>query len=249
MAALPLATDWALEMSFPGRGWGDAQSLTLGAMLFALSSTRLPLRAKTALCAALACSGIVYLLAAKRLDLNPFAKEEAREHTLTLNHFRSANPMLRGLRILEGRRNALAWMMEQVPRGSSCFVYGNLPVLYSLLGCKNPTRIDSTTADFITARDAEDALVILRANPPEYLIAHDNTWMNPPLTLDLQHDPAKYGGLNPVASYAIHVGLQDLLVRYDLIGSVADGIGPGAAGQLERSWDAIHRTRIYRRKP
>jgi hypothetical protein len=48
----------------------------------------------------------------------------------------------------------------------TCFVYGIVPILYDLVECKNPTMIDVTIPDFITAADAEHALAILRTQPP-----------------------------------------------------------------------------------
>jgi hypothetical protein len=246
---LPLACDWALEMSFPGRGWGDAPSLILGVFLFALASSRLGGRAKTLLCGALAAASLINFAIAYRLDLNPFAKDTAGDGTRSETTESSANPRLRGLKVTQSRKLALDWLQQTVPPHSTCFVYGNLPVLYTLLGCQNPTRIDSTAADFITADDAEAAIEALRKHPPDYIIAHEKSWMNPPLTLDLEGKVERYEGLNPRASMVIHTGLRALLRQYTSVGTVGkDAMPDYLAAQAAKQWDIIDQTRVYRKK-
>ncbi len=248
LGALPLASDWALEMSFPGRGWGDASSLVTGAVLLTLAATRLASRMKMIICGAFAAAGVLSLAVAIHADYDPFAKGEATDGTLEDNHLHSSNAVLRGLRINEPRKAVIDWLTSEVPPGSTCFVYGNLPVLYDLLRCKNPTRIDSTAADFITANDADEAVAILRAQPPDFLIAEDKQWMSPPLTLDLHDRLEDYGGLNPPASMAMHVGLRSLLDRYEPIGSAAELLGTELSKQASEHWDAIDGLRVYRRR-
>jgi hypothetical protein len=248
LGALPLASDWALEMSFPGRGWGDAPALVVGTILVSLASTRIPLRVKTALCAALAVAGLTHVIVLLRAGYNPFAKDTAGDGSLAETRFKVRNPATAGLVINESRKKALEWMQSQVTPNSSCFVYANLPVLYTLLDCRNPTRVDSTAADFITADDANTAIATLRANPPDFIIAHEKSWMSPPLTLDLEGKLEHYDGLNPKASHALHIGLRSLLADYESVGTVAEAIGPELTKQAALQWDLIDATRIYRRK-
>jgi hypothetical protein len=249
LGALPLASDWALEMSYPGRGWGDATSLVTGVVLFALASTRLGVRAKTALCGGLALAAVVHFALFLSLDRNPYAKDTVGDLTLTENHLRWRDPLLRGSLLDDGRKKTLEWLAWQVPPNSTCFIYANLPVLYTLLHCKNPTRIDSTAADFITAADAERAIEALRTNPPEFLIAHEQSWMSPPLSLDLEGKVERYDSINPKASMALHVGLRSLLPRYESLGLVSDFLGPELTRRSSTQWDVIGATRLYRRKP
>lgn len=248
LGTFPLASDWAMEMSNPGRGWGDAPSLTIGAVLFWLALRRFQERVKIAIASSLAFVGVVYLVMCFRADLNPFAKNDSADGTLKDNTFESDHPMLRGLLVSEARKKTLDWLTSNVKPGSTCFVYGNLPVLYSLLDCKNPTVIDSTAADFITAADAEAAIAALRASPPEFLIAHEKSWMNPPLWLDYQGQLDRYEGMNPKASRAIHVGLRDTLAQYESIGLVSEILGPELTAKANVQRDIINATRLYRRK-
>ncbi len=246
---LPLACDWALEMSFPGRGWGDAPSLVLGVFLFTLASGRLGLRTKTILAGAIGLAGVINFIVAYRLGHNPFAKDTAGDGLRTETLFRSSSGRLKGIRITESRMLAIDWLQANVAPRSTCFVYGNLPVLYTLLKCKNPTRIDSTAADFITAADAEAAIAALRKNPPDYIIAHEKSWMNPPLTADLGGKLEAYDGLNPKASMVLHLGLRALLPQYVSVGKLGtDGLPPHLAQQAARQWDLIDETRVYRKR-
>lgn len=244
LGLLPVASDWALEMSYPGRGWGDAPALVVGAILISLASTRLPARGKTLLGGALALAGVLHIAVALHDDVNPFAKDVGADGKLAETTFKSRNPHLLGTRISEGRKRTLEWLQAQVPPGSTCFVYANLPVLYTLLECENPTRIDSTAADFITGEDAARAIATLRANPPQFLIAHENSWMSPSLEIDVPG----YAGLNPEASRVMHQGLRALLDQYESIGLVREAIGPVLAKQVAQQWDTIDVTRVYRRR-
>src|SRR5262249_27698531 len=154
LGALPLASDWALEMSYLGRGWGDAPALVAGVIILLLASRCIAPRAKSMFCAALACVAVAGTLAMLAARVNPFAKDSAADGTLKETVEQSRNPRLRGMKINRARQQVLDWLMKSVPARSTCFVYGNLPVLYTLVSCQNPTRIDTTAADFLTEQDA-----------------------------------------------------------------------------------------------
>lgn len=248
LGALPLALDFALEMSFPGRGWGDAPSLVCGAIVVSLASARLPARAKLLVCAAFAFAGVVHFTVLYRARVNPFGQMDSLDGTLRENRSSIAHPMMRGMRISAPRKAALAWLIDNVRPGSTCFVYGNMPVFYDLLDCRNPSRVDSTAGDFITAANAEEAVAALRANPPDYLIAQERAWMNPPLSRDLGGKRENYDGLNPAASHAIHTGLRSLLDRYESIGITGEILGPEAAKKIGVQRDLLDTVRLYRRK-
>ncbi len=248
LGGLPLASDWALEMSYPGRGWGDPLSLVPGAVIFLLASARLAPRLKTMLCAGFAIIGIIHIGASLYRDQNPYAKWEASDGTLTENSHKFRHPITRGLKMPLQRRLILQWLTREVPPGSTCFIYGTIPVLYEFLDCKNPTRLDVTIPDFITARDAEDALAVMRANPPEYLIAQESSWMNPPLEMELEGKVEHYSEMNEQASRAMHLGLRALLPRYETVGHSPDILGPELSKQAARYWDTLHALRLYRLK-
>ncbi len=249
LGALPLASDWALEMSFPGRGWGDSWALVAGGILITLATKQLAARMKLAICGALAVMGLVHFAVLVRVHANPFALSDSADGTLRENKLASKHPMLRGMRLAAWRVGALDALSSVVPAGSTCFVYGNFPVLYDLLDCTNPTHVDTTAADFITGDDANAAIEALRAHPPEFLIAAEKQWMNPPLNTARGPHLDDYGdSLNPPASMAMHVGLRAMLDQYEDLGTVGERLGPDLAGKAAVQRDFIDQIRIYRRK-
>ena len=233
-------------MSFPGRGWSDVWALVMGGLLVALASALAP-RVKLAICAAFACAALVHTAAELAVDHNPFVKRESADGKLATNRVRSPNPVLRGLTITPWRASILAWLEARVPTGSTCFVYANLPLLYDLLACDNPTRLDTTIADFPSAGDAEAAAAALRDQPPDYLLVYDQgMWMSPPISLDLEGKLERYASWNPRASRALHEGLRAIIDRYEDLGLVADAL-PAAAQDARQHWDVIDALRVYRR--
>lgn len=248
LGALPLASDWALEMSYPGRGWGDAPALVVGVILVMLASRHITTRGKAVFCAVLAVIAVSGTMVLLHNQINPFAKDAAADGRLVDNEQRSHNRRLRGMKVNEARKRGLEWLMKNVPGHSTCFVYGNLPVLYTLLNCQNATRIDTTAADFITEQDALDALAVLRGHPPDYLIAHESTWMSPSLTLDLGGDVARYDSLNQRASRALHVGLRGMLDQYESLGTIVEQLPSELKPLTENTWDLFGTIHLYRRR-
>ena len=248
MGALALASEWALQLSLPGRGWTDIPALVIGVFLIVLASSRVDPRMKRALCGMLTVAAMVHVVVLFHAHVNPFTINEASDGLLTDTRFAINNPVLRGLRVSESRKKAVDWLLSQVRPGSTCFVYGTLPILYEILGCKNPTRVDVTIPDFISAKDAEDAVAILRAQPPEYLISCEISWMNPPLTVDLVGRTDTWSALNSDAAKAMHLGLRSILDRYESVGLIGDLLGPKLSRQASEHWDALQGVRLYHRK-
>ncbi len=253
LAGLALASDWAVEMSFPGRGWGDVSALVTGAILLGLASSKIPPRVKLGVCVAFAVSAVIHTAIQLRFDFDPFAKPEATDGTIADNDFeprmRSAyNPILRGIRVPEWRSQALEWLAEQVEPHRTCFVYGNLPMLYDLLDCANPTGLDRTGIGEASLDDVREALSILRAHPPDYLIAHERTWMSPAISLDLGGDVNRYESWNPQVSFELHTGLRKLAEQYESVGTVGEFLGPRLAKQASEHWDSVDAIRVYRRR-
>lgn len=245
LAGLPLAADWALQMSYPGRGWTDIPALVTGTVLLVLASSRTPQRTKELLCAGLAVAGVVHFATRWREDTNPFADAAYDEATISDASLSANDRLLWGTRVSASRKAALGWLKEQVPRGSTCFVYGTVPVLYDLLGCNNPTLIDVTIPDFVTTSDVERAVATLRARPPDYIIAQQTSWMNP----SLEQDFVGSVEVNTPASKAIHAGLRSLLPLYETVGLVGDALTPELAKHAAERCNQLSAIRVYRRRP
>ncbi len=248
LGGLALASDWANEMSFPGRGWGDNVSTIVGGVLLVLASGRLAARLKLVLCAGFAMIGLVHFTVCKVRDVHPFTKDTAVEGKLSESKWSSRNPVLRGLRVTEARKEILHWLEQQVPPGSTCFMYGNLPVLYDLLRCKNPTRVDTTIADFLSVDDAREVIATLQAAPPEHIIAQEFSFANPSLEVELEGRVTHYSPVNSPAARVLHMGLRAMLPQYESVGYINHVIGPALEKQIEWAWDSVSGTRLYRRK-
>ena len=235
-------------MSYPGRGWGDPLSLVPCTVILILASSRLTSRIKTGLCGVFAVLALFHQAHYLYCDLNPFAKDEASDGTLSENRFEIDHPMLRGHQLPEQRKLIVEWLVRSVPPGSTCFMYGTIPIVYELVQCKNPTKLDVTIPDFITKGDAERALAALRANPPDFIIAQEGSWMNPPLEVELGDKVKYYSEINEAASRVMHMGLRAMLPDYETVGHSPDILGPELARRAAMYWDTLHALRIYRRK-
>lgn len=246
--ALPLASDWALQASLPGRDASDVPSLVTGALPIALASRHLAPRAKTLLCGALALAAIVHFTVVFRTRAHPLAEPDVADGPLRDNRFLVRHPVLRHVRVSEAKRNTITWLTSQVTPGSTCFIYGNAPVLYDVLDCRNPTRVDTTAAGSLTAADAEQALATLRRQPPDFLLAHDKTATVPALTVDTGGQLAFYGLLDPEPLRVMHGGLRALLDRYEPVGVVGDVLGEALTRKADALPDHINAIRLYRRK-
>jgi hypothetical protein len=248
LGGLALASDWANEMSFPGRGWGDNVSTIVGGVLLLLASARLPPRVKLAICAGFASIGLVHFSVCKLRDVHPFTKDTAVESTLADNKWSVRDPVLRGLRVTQARKEILHWLETQVPPGSTCFMYGNLVAVYDLLRCKNPTRVDTTIADFLSVDDARAVIATLRAAPPDVILAQEFSFANPSLEVELEGRVTSYSPVNSEAARVLHSGLRSMLPQYESVGFLNDVIGPELEKQIEWAWDSVSGTRLYRRK-
>jgi hypothetical protein len=245
---VPLASDWANEMSMPGPGWGDSPPMIVGIFLLVFASARLAPRLKLAIAGLLATMGLAHYAIWVDADINPFTKDTATEGTLTANAYEDPHPMLRGMKLTAARVATRAWLASHVPPGSTCFMYGNTPAVYDLLGCKNPTKVDTVIADFLTAEDARQAIETLRANPPDFIIAHEHSFTNPSLFVDLIGRVQFYSPLNSDSSRELHVGLRSILDQYEVVGGTKDQLGYERFHQIEWAWDTMGTTWLYRRK-
>lgn len=247
LGALPLASDWAMQAALPGRDASDVPSLVTGALLVTLATRHLAPRGKTLLCGALAVAAVVHLAAAYRHHLVPFLDPQLADGTLSDNKLSSNRPVLRGILISEARRKAVDWLAAQVPPDSTCFIYGNVPVLYDVLGCRNPTQVDTIAIGELSTRDAEQAVAALHAQPPDVIIAHDRIPMIPPLLPRRSDQLELYGWFDPEPIRALHMGLHTLLDQYEQVGVVGDILGPALAARADASPDHINAIRVFRR--
>ena len=247
MLALLLALEAALEASYFGRGWVDVASMVALALLVGLRTNRIGGRTKTLLAAAFALVGVIDAAWLRGRGFDPFAKDDMFEGTLADARFESAAPAARGMTMDESKALVTAWLRERIQPGDSCFVYGTSSMLYDLLECENPSRLDITIADFFSERDGVEAVRALEAHPPTWIVAAETHWTNPDLATPFTGDDSIYlTGPNAAAAKVLHLGVQGLLGRYEVFGETSAALRPDLLPQAEAHPEKPHRFRLYR---
>ncbi len=216
IAVFAIAADWAVALGLPG---ATSSFLISGVVLIALSSSHVGPRAKAWLGAALAAAVLIHISVLLATHVNPFMASDGPFGASTLS---TDHPALRAIKVSSYRKAAIHWVIEEIPAGSTCFVHGDMPVLYTLLGCSNPTELDSTAAEFRGGKTDARALEALRRNPPDFIIITTG---------------------QVVADDVLSAGVSTLLASYDSLGRCGDAIGAPPAAS-----DGVEALTIYRRR-
>ncbi|HLJ18513.1 MAG TPA: glycosyltransferase family 39 protein [Bryobacteraceae bacterium] len=74
------------------------------------------------------------------------------------------------LRVNKGEIESVKGLLRDVRPGRSLFVYPYMPVFYFLTQAKNPTRFSFLAPGMMTRREESEALMALRAQPPEWVL-------------------------------------------------------------------------------
>lgn len=154
--ALPIG---GLALALPS----PTPSLLATLIVVLLSSRHLGLHHRRIVGWGAAAVAIVHLLVAARAGAELYAIEGVK-HVRDEVHIE--DPAFAGLRATSPQKSLATWLATTIAPGSTCFVAGNAPILYDLLRCTNPTRMDVTSGALPVA---------LFASPPDYLIVHDTT--------------------------------------------------------------------------
>jgi hypothetical protein len=215
--------------------------------LLGLRTRRIQRAKKVIACAAFAAVGVVDAAWLAHRGYNPFAKDDMFEGMLADARFTSDAPAARGMGMDETKALVTAWLRARVHPGDSCFVYGTSSMLYDLLDCRNPTRLDITISEFFSVADGERAVHDLAAAPPKFIVAAETHWTNPDLAVAFTGDDSIYfTGPNPVAAKVLHLGVRSLLDQYEVVGETAEALRPELAAQAEAHPEKPHRFRLYR---
>jgi hypothetical protein len=245
-AALVVGYVWALQVSQPERAYVTlawrANPLTLLAAVAASAlSQRLTGRVKAWLAAAVltaAAAPLMLHLAAGTLvvRMNPAGMSAACTEP-------AGSPLLAGVRLPREKAFALDRLAAAVRPGDGLFVYGSAPALYTLLGARNPTRLDVIFADFFTPADAARAAADLRADPPEWILQTGDY-----CDLRRPYDPDRMRGiaLRHQGLPILHEALHELSADYELVAHLeAEYTTAGAA--ITEDCDSVLDWRLYRR--
>ena len=82
----------------------------------------------------------------------------------------------------------------------------------------------------------------------DFIIAHEQSFTNPSLLVDLTGRVQFYSPLNSDTSRELHVGLRSMIDQYELVGSAKDALGPTLFRQIDWAWDTMGTILLYRRK-
>ncbi|MFN6513434.1 MAG: hypothetical protein RMY29_002880 [Nostoc sp. CreGUA01] len=243
LIALTLGTTWAMQMSWPGRPYTDDDVLVFLATLTIIMSTKISTNWKKGLALAfLFVTASVFSGHVIRDSIGVEAKYYIpgfyQNTRYSLEH-----PMTKFVKVTKEKAQAFSMLQENIKPGDSCFIYGSASVLYTLLDCQNPTRVDITNSDALTLKVAREAVAVLKANPPKWIVDTGKGGFYIPDIYD--GSPNFYGAFNQLSPKELHTGLQSLIGDYQLVTTVKDRFPQGE--KLEtRDQDKVFRFRLYK---
>jgi len=243
LIALTLGTTWAMQMSWSGRPYTDDDVLIFSATLTIIMSTKISPSWKKALALAfLFITASVFSGYVVRDSIGVEAKYYIpgfyQNTRYPLEH-----PMTKFVKVTKEKAQAFSMLQENIKPGDSCFIYGSASVLYTLLDCQNPTRIDITNSDALTLKIAREAVSVLKANPPKWIVDTGKGGFYIPDIYD--GSPNFYGAFNQLSPKELHTGLQSLIGDYQLVTTVKARFPKGE--KLEtRDQDKVFRFRLYK---
>lgn len=242
LVAFTLGTIWSMQMSWPGRSYVSTRLLMALVMLVTIMSTQIPNSWKKRL-------SVAFILVCVGVFSSQIISHSLGQEGIYVGFYKQANyslehPIAKFITVTKEKAKAFSMLRQYIKPGDSCFIYGSAPVLYTLLDCKNPTIIDVAYADALTLVDSRNAVVALKANPPDWII-------QTPHSSSLE----KAGQSNYVADFyefsgqpgpqELLAGLKDLIKNYRLVTTVKELFPPGE--KLEtRDFDRVIKYRLYK---
>ena len=243
LIAIGLGTVWARKLSFLGRHDAPYDLLLALGLLLPCAARSVAPRVRAGL--ALVFVALALGLFGARLADGSLGTNDGtiRDATRPLDH-----PMTRGILVTPEKAVAFAALRERISPGDTCFIYGSAAPLYTLLGCRNPTRLDVTFSDAFTVAQAREAVEALHRDPPEWILEAVN--LNAAyMVRDFDGSPDFYGPHGQEAPRILHEGLVALRRRYRQELVVHRLMPPGSLAQRDwEDWDQILNLRLHRRR-
>ncbi|MBD2678185.1 MULTISPECIES: hypothetical protein [Nostoc] len=243
LIALTLGTTWAMQMSWPGRPYTDDDVLIFSAILTIIMSTKISPSWKKGLALAfLFITASVFSGYVVRDSIGVEAKYYISGFYQN-TRYPLEHPMTKFVKVTKEKVQAFSMLQQNIKPGDSCFIYGSASVLYTLLDCQNPTHIDITNSDALTLKIAREAVSVLKANPPKWIVDTGKGGFYIPDIYD--GSPNFYGAFNQLSPKELHTGLQSLIGDYQLVTTVKARFTKGE--KLEtRDQDKVFRFRLYK---
>jgi hypothetical protein len=236
ITALVLGTVWAMQLSWVGRYYIDITLLIPLVFLLMAMSSKLSHAWKRTL-------SLCFLAVTIAIFTHHIVSQSFGQAT---NQYWLHHPMTPVVKVNQEKAIALPLLQAAIQPGDSCFIYGSASVLYTLLQCDNPTRLDITNSDALTLKDAEQTVATLNSNPPQWLI--DTGKGNFYITDLYDGSPNFYGPFNQAGARELHAGLRSLLQHYQLVMTIGDFF-PQIGEIDQRDRDRVLRFRLYQYQP
>ena len=212
LIALALGSTWAMQMSWPGRPYVNNKMLILLLITITFMSSKISNSWKRGI--SLAFLAVTASIFCSRLVSQPLR--------VTGNHYSLNHPMTHLMRVSEDKKNAFSMLTQNIKPGDSCFIHGSASILYTLLDCRNPTRLDLTWTDALTQYEVRSMLQILQEKPPQWLIDTGNGLPGKYITDLFDGSSSFYGVFNQSTAKELHLGLQKVIKNYKLVSTVKD---------------------------
>jgi hypothetical protein len=248
IGASTLGAVWARQLSWPGRGLTDNPILICATILVLIMCTGLSNSSKSKMLTALLCVAVGGFCVRAETG----RQITAYEGFVHENAYSADHPILAGISVSRQKVEALAFLTRYIKGNESCFVFGSAPVLYTLLNCRNVTRIDSTYSDFFTAQDGAGAAADLVESKPTWIVDKPNEAFPYPLATPvstiLQAGPSQ---ATLARAVTLRLALQHLTERdYTLVARLSDFLHERkvAAPLAHHDFDWVAEINLYKKR-
>jgi hypothetical protein len=240
LIALTLGTTWAMQMSWLGRSYIRIRMLIYLVLLVTIMSAKISNTLKKRL-------SVIFLLVATSIFSSQFFTHSLGQEGIYLGFYKDAryeilHPITKYIKVNKEKATAFSLLSQNIKPGNSCFIYGSAPILYTLLDCKNPTKLDVAYSDAVTLANSRQAVVSLKNNPPQWII---ETGQLPYLDAKKRENSfAFYDFFQQAGAKELRTGLQNLIRKYRLVATVKSQFSERE--KLEtRDLDKVIRYRLY----
>lgn len=245
---LMLGNTWARELSHPQRGWIDTSTLYPLSLLFLLLSSKVSSHYKfksLILFIVMLSASFLYQVITQKMIVGG-ETVGLYDGTLYENKFTVKNKSLKDMKVSYKKKIAVDFLTEKVHEGDSCFIYGAGPTLYTILMCKNPTKLTSTYPDYYVRSDIEEAIESLSKSPPKWII-HSGVRTGTPSLQDKNNDEVDFGAYQVPLAQEFHSFMKSFVKHYEHKGTVKDFLKkPYTSHPFDR--DKIENLELYERK-
>ena len=238
LLSLFLGSVWAQQLSWPGRPYVSTKELIILAIVTITLSTKITFKLKRNL-------SVIFLF---------FMTGMFSYHALTQSlgtegygykfyediNYKIDSDIAKHIKVTQLKSEVFSMLARNIVPGETCFISGSAAVLYTLLECENPTRLDITNADALTQDYVDSLLSSLESNPPKWII-----------------DTGRFGGIDGVVPESpfnqlivehLQRGLGILIQKYQLIETAQNLPLSKEILNGDSSHDSIYRYRLFKLK-